>query len=82
MDEVLLEAISNWSYTPFNPAPILHNFTIENNVLKIEEFHSYLSNLRTTRITKLDCDFSYYRSGIMNGMLQLFNAQARNRWDV
>ena len=38
IDELLDEAISNVFYSPFRPAPILENFKMEFNILKIDSF--------------------------------------------
>ena len=42
MTELLDEAISNAYYSPFRPAPILENFQMEFNILKIDSFKTYL----------------------------------------
>ena len=81
MSDLLKEAISNWYWSPFKPAPILENFKMEFNILRIEAFHELLSSLRTTEIVKLKSDFCFYRSRLMRGMLALFNHQARSRYD-
>ena len=38
IDGLLIEAISNMYYSPFRPAPILENFKMEFNILKIDSF--------------------------------------------
>ena len=73
MSDLLQEAISNWCYSPFKPAPILENFKMEFNILKIDAFHDYLETMLTTEIVKLSSEFCFYRSKLMAGMLRIFN---------
>ena len=81
MSDLLKEAISNWYWSPFKPAPILENFKMEFNILRVDAFYELLNGLRTTEIVKLKSDFCFYRSRLMRGMLALFNHQARSRYD-
>mmetsp|Transcript_35341 Transcript_35341/g.46508 ORF Transcript_35341/g.46508 Transcript_35341/m.46508 type:complete len:83 (+) Transcript_35341:51-299(+) len=81
MTDLLKEAVSNWYWSPFKPAPILENFKMEFNILRIDAFYEHLDSLRTTQIVKLKSDFCFYRSRLMRGMLRMFNTQARTRYD-
>ena len=53
MTELLDEAISNNYYSPFRPAPILENFQMEFNILKIDSFKPYLQGLKPLKVPKI-----------------------------
>ena len=81
IDALLDEAISNVYYSPFRPAPILQNFKMEFNILKIDSFQRYIKSLLPDKLMSVDHDLRFYRSKLMKGMLDFFNDQVVKRYD-
>lgn len=73
IDGLLIEAISNMYYSPFRPAPILENFKMEFNILKIDSFQDYLKSLQPEGTIDVTYNLGHYRSKLLKGMLDFFN---------
>ena len=73
IDEMLYDALSNISYTPFNPAPIMENFQMEFNIMNVEAYQGYLNSLKSEYPIKTTHSFDYCRTKLMRGMMEYFH---------
>ena len=69
IDALLTEAISNMYFSPFRPAPILQNFKMEFNILKIDSFQNYFARFKSQGSIDIDYNLGHYRSKLLKGML-------------
>lgn len=73
IDDLLKEAIGNVFTTPFNPAPILENFRMEFNIIRIPSYRRSLRKLRSEKIKKMPYKPDFYRAKMLKGAMDFFN---------
>ena len=79
IDDLLKEAIANVFKSPFYPAPILENFRMEFNIVKIPVYRRALRKLCSEKTKKIPHDFDFYRSKMLKGAMAFFNDKVVNR---